>query len=135
MPTNTKKQKTDISKNKEELIDPAQKLYNQKNTELDLKRDVDSYAMWAFWLSVSAPFFIFMPFFVFLIPIIPFVCTILSLIAIYRISHNEKLKGMGYAITALVISLLEIMVFVIILLFFAVGIASIFGTMLKLGAM
>ena len=95
--------------NNKKATDPAQKLYKEKNKSLDLEREVDTYAMWGFSLSLGIFFFIgVIPILFFVMWIIPFIAFTLCGISIYRIRKENKLKGLGFAITGLILSGIQI---------------------------
>ncbi len=107
---------------KKKLVDAAQKLYAEKDKSLDIDRDVDNFAMWAFWLAISTPFLIFFPFINFFFPLIVIAIIVLSAISLFRISKDKKLKGRGFAITALIIGTLELMVMIFLILILMLGV-------------
>ncbi|MBD3164680.1 DUF4190 domain-containing protein [Candidatus Woesearchaeota archaeon] len=100
-----------------EVEDPAQKLYRERSRSLDLDRDVDRFAMWAFFFSIALPLSIFFWPIIVITVFFPFIGMVLSIIALSRIRKN-KAKGRGFAVAALILSVVEIIgIFVLLALF------------------
>jgi len=98
--------------------DPAQEFYREKNAKYDLDRDVDSYAMWGFFLSWAPAIFLlgFPPALV----LVPFFCLasiLVSILSLVRIKDNKKLKGKGFAIAGIVISFVILIIIVLLVSF------------------
>ena len=101
----------------ETIEDPAQVFYKEKNKDLDLEREVDPYAMWAFALSFGFIYTSMIPFIGLLIaPVCPFVSVIFGIMSLNRIKKRKDLKGKGFAIAAIIISGIEILIGLLILM-------------------
>ena len=96
------------------IQDQAQKLYEEKNKSLDLNRNIDNYAMWSFGLAISLFILIGIPFINFLSPVISIVAIVFGIISITRIKKDSNFQGKGFAISGIIIGLLEL----VIMLFF-----------------
>lgn len=97
----------------EELEDKATQMYKKENESMDLKREVDTFAMIGFWLSITSIPFIAIYFIGLIFSII---ALILGIIGIFRINADKTKKGIGYAITAVVIAGLFILIGLFIIL-------------------
>ena len=108
----------------ETIEDPAQALYREKNKELDLEREVDPYAMWAFALSFGFIYTSMIPFIgLLIVPICPFISVILGITSLNRIKKRKDLKGKGFAIVAIIISGIQIIIGLMILVI-GIGLAT-----------
>lgn len=95
--------------------DPAQVLYNKKNKKLNLDKEVDSFAMWGFGLSLSPIMAIGLWFLFPLFLIASFLGVIFSVIGLVRISKDPKhKKGKGYAIAGIILGFIESLILIII---------------------
>lgn len=102
-----------------ELQDKTQKLYTKQNKDLDLQREVEPLAMWAFACALA-------PFVLSWIPVVgtifflaPFAAIILGIIALNRIKQQPKTKkGKGFAIASIAIGALMIFVGIIFIVIF-----------------
>ena len=93
------------------IDDPAQIFYKEKNKGLDLEREIDPYAMWAFVLSLGFLYPFIIPVFgIFVMPFCPFVSLALGIISLDRIKKRKDLKGKGFAIAAIIISSIQILI-------------------------
>jgi len=86
-----------------QIKDPAQELYEKKNKKLDLEREVDSYAMWGFILSLFSIY----------IGFVSLLALILSIIGLSRITKDNTKKGKGFAIAGIVISCIVMLVMLV----------------------
>lgn len=101
----------------DDLQDKASQMYHTKNKSLDLERNVDSVTMWGFVCSIGALMLISVPILNILLALAG---AILGIIGAVRIGKHENLKGMGFAIAAIVIGVIFFIISLIMLMgFFA----------------
>ena len=113
----------------ETIDDPAQIFYKEKNKGLDLEREVDPYAMWAFVLSLGFMYLFMIPFIgALFIPFCPFVSLVLGIMSLDRIKKRKDLKGKGFAIAAIIISTIQILIGLLILVVGVGVIATVVGS-------
>jgi uncharacterized membrane protein len=102
-----------------ELEDKTQKVYSKQNKDLDIDRDVEPLAMWAFGVSVAPFVFGWFPIIGALFLFAPVVAIILGIVSLNKIKKMpSKLKGRGFAIAAIVIGAVEIILGVLAIIFF-----------------
>ena len=91
--------------------DAAQALYNAKNKELDISKEVDTCAMWAFFLAIAPLFFIAIPVIGWIMGFLCMLAAIpLGILGILRIAKDhEHRKGTGFAVAAIIIAVLAIL--------------------------
>ncbi|MBN2458232.1 hypothetical protein JXB31_03830 [Candidatus Woesearchaeota archaeon] len=100
----------------DEFIDPAQRLYKEQNKEMDLNREIDPFIMWGFGLCLSIIFISGIPIInIILAPIVPVISIVLSIIGLNRIRTDKRKKGKGFAIAALIIAPLELLLIILVL--------------------
>lgn len=98
-----------------DLEDKASSMYKQENKSMDLGRNVDQVTMWGFGSSIGALMLISVPI---LNTLLALAGAILGIIGAVRISKDETLKGMGFAIAAIVIGAVFFIISLFILLAF-----------------
>lgn len=93
-------------------MDKAQKYYESK-IKKELLKEMDDYAMWSFGIAISPVFF----WWVFLIPYVNFLAMAVSvplflfslflgIMSLVKTNSDKKMKGTGFAITGIAISII-----------------------------
>ncbi len=100
------------------MEDKAQEFYKKSNAQKIIKKELDSFAMWSFLLSI-APILILFPiinFIIFIIwPILLIISITLGFLSIGRIKKNKLKYGKGFAISGIIISFILIILSLIFL--------------------
>lgn len=114
------------------MTDKAQELYKRKkNLKYAVEKKLDEFAMWSFILAVAPFLSLFMVFvpvvnvlFAFLLVPSPILGIIFGVVGLSRIEMDERmLYGRGFAVAGIVISVLQICLGVLAVLFFVFGIS------------
>lgn len=93
------------------LEDKAAGMYKKKNKASGTSKDVDSVTTWGFVLSLIGIYFMFL---FFIGAIFGIASIILGIVGLNRIKNNKNLKGKGFAIAAIVIGTIEVLVVLLI---------------------
>ena len=98
-------------------IDPAQELYANRNKSIGLEKSIDTYAIWSFGLTISQFILLGLWFLFPIFMILSVVGIILGALSLGRISKNSDLKGRGFAIAGIIIGVLQLIGYIILIVF------------------
>lgn len=96
--------------------DPAQEFYKKSKAGKVIKKEMDSFAMWSFFLSILPLFFGYILFFMFFSALTFLFSIFFGILSILRIKKDKSKYGLGFAITGIIISVLSLIILIFLYL-------------------
>lgn len=108
-----------------EEIDKAQQLYSEKKVGKEIEKQLESFAMWSFVLSIAplgSFLFLLIPIlnilFILFLFVAPILSIIFGIIGLKNVGENKKFYGNGFAIAGIIISILEFFICILVIILF-----------------